>query len=115
MKINLCFPIGISSLVFGFDALNVLPGGMSSISNHTFKLAVYAVKQLREIRHFNGEQVVTIYGGENMYLDPDNIASQGGIVNFNLLAADGNYIGFSSMKTLCDLSNIVLRYKDSPS
>ena len=81
---------------------------MSSISNHTFKLAVYAVQQLRKIRHYNGMQVVTIYGGENMYLE-DNIGSQGGIVNFNLISADGHYIGFSTMKTLCDLSNIILR------
>ena len=94
--------------MFGFNTLNGIPGGMTSISNHTFKLAVYAVKQLSELRHYNEEKVVIIYGGENMYLE-NNIESQGGIVNFNLISAEGNYIGFSSLKTLCDLSNIILR------
>ena len=94
--------------MFGFNTLNGIPGGMQSISNHTFKLAVYAVKQLSELRHYNEEKVVIIYGGENMYLE-NNIESQGGIVNFNLISAEGNYIGFSSLKTLCDLSNIILR------
>ena len=94
--------------MFGFNTLNGIPGRMQSISNHTFKLAVYAVKQLSELKHYNEEKVVIIYGGENMYLE-NNIESQGGIVNFNLISAEGNYIGFSSMKTLCDLSNIILR------
>ena len=94
--------------MFGFNTLNRIPGGMPSISIHTFKLAVYAVKQLSELRHYNEEKVVIIYGGENMYLE-NNIESQGGIVNFNLISAEGNYIGFSSLKTLCDLSNIILR------
>ena len=56
-------------------------------------------------------QVVTIYGGENMYLE-DNIGSQGGIVNFNLISADGHYIGFSTTN-LYNVSS-VNDYKDNP-
>ena len=31
------------------------------------------------------------------------------IVNFNLLSSKGEVVGFSALKTLCDMKNIVLR------
>ena len=82
---------------------------MAGVSRLTFLLAKYAVTKLASLRHRNGARVVRVYGDEDNYLG-DNIEQQGGIVNFNLLDQHGNVIGFSALKTLCEMQNIVLRY-----
>ena len=83
---------------------------MAGISRHTFLLAKYAVTQLATLCHSNGSRVVRIYGDEDNYMR-DNIEQQGGIVNFNLLDQQGDVIGFSALKTLCEMQNIILRYE----
>lgn len=102
------FP-GISSLSYGFEALNKVPGGMKSISKHTFSLAKYAVAQMCGLEHFNGGPAVKIYCEEDSYY---NELNYGGIVNFNLLSSDGAYVGFSSLNLLCQMNNIILRYQN---
>ena len=101
--------LGIQSLRPGFAVLKEFPGAMTGISRHTFNLAAYAVFQLTSIKHNNGTRVVRVYGDEENYLI-GNIREQGGIVNFNLLDENGALIGFSALKTLCDLQNIILRF-----
>ena len=100
---------GIQTLRAGFSALKVVPGVMAGVSRHTFLLAKYAVTKLASLRHRNGSRAVRLYGDEENYLR-DNIEQQGGIVNFNLLDQNGNVIGFSALKTLCEMQNIILRY-----
>ena len=97
------------SLSHGFEALNKVPGGMTAISKHTFRLAQYAVAQLSGLKHFNGEAVVKVYCEEDGYT---NEMQYGGIVNFNLLSSDGAYVGFSSLNLLCQMNNIILRYEN---
>ena len=101
---------GIQALRAGFSTLQSVPGGMAGISRHTFLLAKYAVTQLATLCHSNGSRVVRIYGDEDNYMR-DNIEQQGGIVNFNLLDQQGDVIGFSALKTLCEMQNIILRYE----
>ena len=97
------YSAGIRSLQHGFAALGRVPGGMAAVSEHTFRLARYAVTRLRALRHSCGAAAVTLYGFT------EDIRQQGGIVNFNLLSSEGEVVGFSALKTLCDMRNIVLR------
>ena len=101
---------GIQALRAGFSALEAVPGDMAGISRHTFLLAKYAVTQLAALCHKNGSRsrVVRVYGEEDNYMS-DNIEQQGGIVNFNLINQEGDVIGFSALKTLCEMQNIILR------
>ena len=82
---------------------------MAGVSRRTFLLAKYAVTKLASLRHRNGARAVRVYGDEDNYLG-DHIEQQGGIVNFNLLDQHGDVIGFSALKTLCEMQDIVLRY-----
>ena len=68
--------LGISSLKFGFEALQRIPGGINSISRHTYKLAKFALLKMMEIRHFNGRNVVKIYNDASRFMN-DKIEDQG--------------------------------------
>jgi molybdenum cofactor sulfurtransferase len=46
------------------------------------------------LKHYNGNKVAVIYQ-DNNFIDKK---TQGPIVNFNLLRADGSYIGFSEVE-----------------
>ena len=97
---------GIISLISGFETLHKVPGGIKSISLQTFNLANYAFHQLSQLKHFNDSSVVRFYCEEDAY---ERVDCYGGVVNFNLLTSEGSYIGFSALKVLCQMNNIILR------
>merc|ERR1711892_362623 len=97
--------LGISSVKFGIEALNAIPGGIQSISQHTFSLARYAFYQLSSLRHFTGGKVVHIYN-ETTY---DDIKTQGGALNFNILSPGGVTVGYSDFSRVTDLHQVVVR------
>lgn len=66
---------------------------MTRISRHCFNLAKYLFKNLKELKYPNGQPVVKLYHDT----DFESIEQQGGIVNFNLLHADGSFIGFAEV------------------
>lgn len=66
---------------------------MTRISRHCFNLAKYLFKNLKELKYPNGQPVVKLYHDT----DFQSIDRQGGIVNFNLLHADGSFIGFAEV------------------
>ena len=68
-------------------------GGISSISLHTFSVARYFFKSLRALHHGNGRALAEVYCQDD-FEDPD---TQGAIVTFNLLRANGDYTGFSEV------------------
>lgn len=66
---------------------------MTRISRHCFNLAKYLFENLKELKYSNGQPVVKLYHDT----DFESIDNQGGIVNFNLLHADGSFIGFAEV------------------
>ncbi|KAJ8733192.1 hypothetical protein PYW08_001490 [Mythimna loreyi] len=78
---------------------------MDTISYHTFYLARDLYNQLQDLKHPNGNKAAVTY----MDSDFSDIKTQGGIVTFNLLRADGSYIGFVEFQHMADLFNISVR------
>ncbi|XP_045209996.2 molybdenum cofactor sulfurase-like [Mercenaria mercenaria] len=97
--------LDIISMQHGFEALQRLAGGISSISQHTFNLAQYFHHTLSTCCHGSGTRLAEIYcDGDFM-----DIQKQGAIVSFNLLRANGDYVGFSEVDKLAQLYNIHVR------
>lgn len=69
-------------------------GSMERISGHTFYIAKYFHHKLAHLRHSSGVNVAEIYTNGN-FKDPE---TQGGVVNFNLFRANGDYIGFAEVR-----------------
>lgn len=63
------------------------------ISKHTFSLAQYVFRNLTSLHHSNGQPVAVLY--HDSHFEDRNV--QGGIVNFNLLRADGQYVGYAEV------------------
>lgn len=90
--------LSILSLRHGLNTLKRLNLEMDMISIHTFSLAQYVFKTLASLHHSNGKPVVVLYHDSQF----EDRGVQGGIVNFNLLRADGQYVGYAE---------VFLRYK----
>lgn len=92
--------LSIISLLSGFDTWKrLIPersgrSTMQRIQSHTFTLAKRLADRLQQLRYANGSAVVKLYCGENGFGEE---RTQGGIVTFNLLNADGTYIGFAEV------------------
>jgi molybdenum cofactor sulfurtransferase len=74
--------LSIASLRFGFEAVNRI--GMRRIAEHTFRLAKYFYVRLENLKYpaGNGNPVARIYSSGSF----GDVATQGGIVNFNLVS-----------------------------
>ncbi|KAG5266453.1 hypothetical protein AALO_G00232270 [Alosa alosa] len=97
--------LDIISVHHGFEALQRLTGGMVEIQQHTFGLARYTYVMLSSLLHSNGRPVAHIYCA-NEFQDP---ASQGAILNFNVLDCHGRVVGYSQVDKLASLFNIHVR------
>lgn len=71
----------------------LVPGGISSISEHTFYLAKYTFDNLKSLRHSNGKEVVEFY----CKTDYTDINKQGPIICFNVLNPNGEYVGYAQV------------------
>ncbi|XP_019623568.1 PREDICTED: molybdenum cofactor sulfurase-like isoform X2 [Branchiostoma belcheri] len=96
--------LDIIALRHGFDTLENLTG-MQYVSQHTFSLAQYVYLQLTSLKHHNGQPAAVVYTDTQF----DDITTQGGIVNFNLLRANGNFVGYSEVDKLAALHDIHVR------
>ncbi|XP_018590148.1 molybdenum cofactor sulfurase isoform X5 [Scleropages formosus] len=97
--------LDIVAVHHGFDTLQRLTGGMERVQLHTFGLARHTFVMLSCLRHGNGQPVAQVYS-HTEYEDP---STQGAIVNFNLLDAQGTVVGYSWVGKLASLFNIQLR------
>ncbi|XP_058827934.1 molybdenum cofactor sulfurase 3-like isoform X2 [Topomyia yanbarensis] len=101
----------IVSLLQGFDSIErLVPSvrekrSIERISEQTFYLGRYCYDRLRSLRHVNGSEVVELYHDSAF----EDVAQQGGIVNFNVLHDDGSYVGFAEVAYMASVHNIVLR------
>ncbi|XP_071443407.1 molybdenum cofactor sulfurase 3 isoform X2 [Hetaerina americana] len=97
--------LSILSLQHGFDTISKLVGNMANVTIHTFNLARYFYSTLISMHHSNGKPVAKVYCDT----DYDNMDTQGNIVNFNLLRANGSYIGYAEVLQMANLNKIHLR------
>lgn len=75
------------------------------VARHVFNLGAYLFHNLKALTHYNGKPVVELYHSNNF----DNIKLQGGTVNFNIMHADGSYVGYGEFACIATLHNIVIR------
>lgn len=85
--------LSITSVRHGFETFKRLSLDMELISTHTFSLAKYVHHSLLLMHHSNGNPIAVLYHDTNF----ENKNYQGAIVNFNLLRANGQYIGYSEV------------------
>ncbi|XP_011875726.1 PREDICTED: molybdenum cofactor sulfurase [Vollenhovia emeryi] len=95
--------LSIASLRHGFEILSRLT--MEQISRHVFSLARTLHHSLLTLHHCNGKPVVKLYSDSD-YEDRD---SQGGIVSFNLIRSNGEYVGYMEVVNMAALFKIHLR------
>jgi molybdenum cofactor sulfurtransferase len=74
---------------------------MERISGHTFCIAKYFHYKLSHLCHDTGVAVAEIYSNGD-FRDP---SSQGGVVNFNIRRANGDYVGFAEVRQCVKGSN----------
>ncbi|KRY58506.1 Molybdenum cofactor sulfurase [Trichinella britovi] len=105
------FSTGIGALVIRRKSAHILQkvyyggGGVEEIGLHIFNLAKLAYDRLLELKHGNGNPVAEIYC-KNGFRSP---AEQGGIINFNLLNRDGQYVACSEVERMATLFDVQLR------
>lgn len=103
--------LSIIALLHGFKTLERLVppdhhrSSIQRISSHTFRLAKYLFEELRKLKYRNREPVVELYTQSNY----ESVELQGGVVNFNVLHSDGNYVGYSEFNCMAEIHNIRLR------
>ena len=67
---------------------------MSEISSYTFTLARFVYEELKSMRHANGSKVVHLNHRDDAFSNP---SEQGPIINYNVLKADGSFIGYAEV------------------
>ncbi|XP_072293099.1 molybdenum cofactor sulfurase [Eucyclogobius newberryi] len=97
--------LDVIALNHSFDALYKLTGGMQWVQQHTFSLARFTYMVLSNLRHGTGLPAAQIYT-EGQFDCP---STQGPIINFNLLDAHGDFIGYSQVDRMAALYNIHVR------
>ncbi|XP_043250230.1 molybdenum cofactor sulfurase 1 [Colletes gigas] len=95
--------LSIISLKYGFDILSSIT--MKQISKHIFSLAKFLHNSLLMLHHSNENPVVELYS-DTAYDNPD---LQGGIVSFNLMRSNGEYVGYMEVLNMAALFKIHLR------
>uniref|UniRef100_A0A3P9K1V6 Molybdenum cofactor sulfurase n=1 Tax=Oryzias latipes TaxID=8090 RepID=A0A3P9K1V6_ORYLA len=97
--------LDIVALNHGFESLYRIAGNMHNIQLHTFGLARYTFILLSGLCHGNGRPAAQIYADGHF----DSPATQGSILNFNLLDSNGRIIGYSQVDRMASLYNIHVR------
>lgn len=78
---------------------------MDQISRHVFSLAKTLHHSLLTLHHSNDKPVVKLYSDS----DYENRSKQGGIVTFNLIRSNGEYVGYMEVVNMAALFKIHLR------
>jgi molybdenum cofactor sulfurtransferase len=100
---------GVVSLLAGFNEMDRV-GGMKSIHRHTQCLTQELVRRLRTLRHGNRQAAIEIYGNWKNFEctkvsgTMPNFCS-GPTVAFNVVRADGSYVGYNEVSKLAALNH----------
>jgi len=84
-------------MLINADVCLYATGSPGEISNHSYQLARLVYTRLLSWRHSNGQCLAELYHGTSDFMSSK---TQGPIVNFNLLRADGSYVGFTQVNKL---------------
>ncbi|KAK0169074.1 hypothetical protein PV327_002820 [Microctonus hyperodae] len=95
--------LSIISLQHGLDILETI--SMEKISMHTFRLAQYLHHSLIILHHNNDNPVTEIYADSNY----EDEFVQGGIVAFNILRSNSEYVGYMEVLHMASIFKIHLR------
>lgn len=93
--------LSILAVKHGFATLKRLNLKSEHIAQHTFELARYIYRNLLSFHHYNGKPVAVVYNDTRFA----HARFQGGILNFNLLRCDGEYVGYSEVTLLLQYFN----------
>uniref|UniRef100_A0A0K8T8L6 Aminotransferase class V domain-containing protein n=1 Tax=Lygus hesperus TaxID=30085 RepID=A0A0K8T8L6_LYGHE len=97
--------LSIINLIHGFNSMEDMIGDFTLLMRHCFSLAKYAFYSLLSLHHSNGSSAVKLYA-DTPY---DDDSYQGNIVNFNMLRANGEYIGYAEVLNMANMHGIQLR------
>ncbi|XP_025408329.1 molybdenum cofactor sulfurase 2 isoform X2 [Sipha flava] len=97
--------LSVIAVGHGLDSLHRLAGPMRSVAGRTYRLATDLYRRMCGARHGNGTPVFRVYA-DTAYRCEDE---QGGIVNFNVLRANGDHVGYNEVKNVVSARNIVIR------
>ncbi|BDA46796.1 probable molybdenum cofactor sulfurase [Coccomyxa sp. Obi] len=114
--------LAIASLAHGFAQLNRL-GSFPAIERHTATLTRWLAERLASMRHSNGQPVCVLYGAHAASSSAvpsaakiccgtrclEGAVGQGPVIAFNVLRADGTFVGYREVEKLAGLSSILLR------
>lgn len=92
----------ILSIRHGYAALDRIGGGLSTIEQHTFRLAQHFARQLQSLRHANSKPAAVLYSRFD-----DN--AQGPIIAFNALNDAAQFVGYSNVAAVLDAHRIAVR------
>lgn len=97
--------LSIIALQHGFNILeNNFSLTMEMISRHVYQLGKYLHHSLQVLHHSNEKPVVCLYTS-----DFESLETQGGIVTFNLLRPNGEFVGYDEVLQMANVYNIHLR------
>ena len=98
-----------------FLSILSLPIGMETVARlnpegeeRIFRLAAFVANALICVKHWNGQPAFAVYGTWNDGY-PITSDKQGPIVSFNVVGADGHFVGYTKVETLASLEKIFLR------
>ncbi|CAK8675776.1 unnamed protein product [Clavelina lepadiformis] len=98
--------LNILALKHSFDAVYKITGqSMIKVQLHTFTLIQMLYKQMMALKHINGSSVIKVYC-HSKFIDS---ATQGAIIAFNIMRADGSFVGFHHVLHLAASFNIHMR------
>lgn len=79
--------------------------GCVTISQHVYELAKELFNRLKEMKHYNGKNLVKLYPEEF-----NSIEEQGGTIAFNIFNSNGNPIPHDSIFTIACADSVFMRF-----
>ena len=76
-----------------FQLFEQLVGSMKDVLNHTHSIALYVYEKMSAMTHSSGISVCKIY----CETDFQDNTKQGPVINFNLLRANGEFVGYGEV------------------
>jgi hypothetical protein len=80
---------------------------MAQISRHTAYLGRRLYEGMSSLRHANNKPLCQVYKED--YIDYTDSTTQGGTIAFNVMNADGSYIGYADVERMADKRSIYIR------
>ncbi|RIA84860.1 molybdenum cofactor sulfurase [Glomus cerebriforme] len=97
--------LDIIALDHAFDISERLYNNFDLIKNHVTSLIIYLSRNMKSLRHYNGQPVCDVYSDKDF---SDNTL-QGPVFSFNAKRADGSWVGYLELERLASVNNIHIR------